>query len=80
MENNILKPTCENKAGRILFYIFEIAALAVCALYFLIGLIDAIQWGSFMTFLNGLVQGAIYLLLLYALGRIIDLLYRKNEK
>ena len=80
MENNIIKPTCENKAGRILFYIFEIAALAVCALYFLIGLIDAIQLSTFMLFVNGLMQGAIYMLLLYGIGRIIDLLYHKNEK
>ena len=80
MENNILKPTCENKGGRVLFYLFEIAALVVGALYFLFGLVDAIQYSSFGAFASGLLTGVVYLLLLYGVGRIIDLLYHKNEK
>ena len=80
MENNILKPTCENKAGRALFYVFEIVALAVAALYVLEGLVWVFQGAAFSLFLGNLVQGAIYMLLLYGIGRIIDLLYHKNEK
>ena len=80
MENNILKPTCESKAGRVLFYVFEIAALVVACVYFLMGLVDAIQVGAFSLFVNGLVSAVIWLLVLYGLGKIIDLLYKKNEK
>lgn len=80
MENNILKPTCNSSAGRVLFYVFEILALVVGVLYVLIGLVDAIQWGIFMTFVSGLVQAAVYMFILYGVGRIIDLLYKQAEK
>ena len=77
---NIFKPTTENKCGRVLFYIFEIAALAIGVLYFIMGLVDAIQFSSFAAFISGLLSGVLYMLLLYGIGRIIDLLYTKNQK
>lgn len=80
MENNILKPTCQRKAGRVLFYVFEIVALVVGALYFVLAIVNAAQWGTFMTFVDGLVTAAIWLFLLYGVGRIIDLLYKQAEK
>ena len=78
--DNILKPACQSKAGKVLFYIFEIAALVVAAIYILLGLINAIEWSNFMTFVNGLVEGAIQMLVLYGIGRVIDLLYKLAEK
>ncbi|MBQ8468439.1 MAG: hypothetical protein IJ542_01635 [Clostridia bacterium] len=80
MENNIFKPTCENKAGRILFYTFEIAALVVFAINLILGLVVAIQVSSFATFISGLIGSVIYALGIYAVGRVIDLLYKLNEK
>ena len=77
---NIFKPTTENKSGRVLFYIFEIAALAIGVLYFIMGLVYAIQLSSFAAFVSELLAGVLYMLLLYGIGRIIDLLYTKNQK
>ena len=80
MENNILKPTCESKAGRVLFYVFEIAAAVIAFLFILEGLVWVFQGAGFATLVSALEQATIYLLLLYGIGRVIDLLYKHNEK
>ena len=79
MENNIFAPCTQNKKGRILFYIFEIAAAAFFAIYFIMAIVDAARYSSFQLFLNGFLTGTFYLFVLYGMGKVIDLLSCKHD-
>ena len=80
MENkNILKPHTQNTAGKVLFSIFEIAALCVGALLFILGIIYAAKGAGFEAFIEYLVRAIFYLLVLYGLGKVIDLLSCKGD-
>lgn len=79
MEKNIFKPMSKNKAGRTLFYIFEIAALCIGAILFIAAIASAIASSSFIAFITGLMNSAVFTLILYGIGRIVDLLYSMNE-
>ena len=78
MEKNILK--ANSQAGKTTFYMFEIAALAVGALFFVIGIVVAALGMGFWAFLEDFALGAFLMFALYGLGRVIDLLYYKSEK
>ena len=75
----MLKAQSQNKVARATFYTFEIAALVVAAVYFMLAVITLAQGGGFVWFLQGLVEAAIFMFILYGLGRVIDLLYCKAE-
>ena len=79
MENNFLKPCSQNKGAKALFYIFEISALCVGVLLFILGIIWAAQGAGFSTFLQTLVQAVFYTLVLFGFGKVIDLLSCKHE-
>ena len=79
MEGNFVKAYSKNTTGKVTFYLFEIAALVVCALYFVLSIVRAVQFGDFVTFLEYFMQGVIYGLILYGLGRLIDLKLAKED-
>ena len=79
MEKNIFKPASKNKAGRTLFYIFEIAAVCVGFILFITAIVSAVTASSFLVFMSGLLDVVIYTLVLYGIGRVVDLLYCMNE-
>lgn len=74
MEHNFLKPSCKNLAGKTLFYIFEIASLVIFVIQFILAIIVGAHFG-FLNFVEAFCSGIINLLLIFGLGKIIDLLY-----
>ena len=72
---NLIKPTSESKSARIVFYVFEITAAVYFLVMFIVGIVDASgRFGNFGTFLSDFFNGIVYGLILYGIGRIIDLL------
>jgi len=57
MENNILKPNTQNKAGRAIFYTFEIAAAAFFGVFFIVSIVAAALASSFLTFVQFFAMG-----------------------
>ncbi len=80
MNKNILKADSKNGVGRILFYIFEICALIVGIIMFIMAIYNACKTESFMVFLNAFASVIFTVLALYGIGKIIDLLCYRNEK
>ena len=76
---SIIKPTTQNKTGRLTFYIFEIAGAAFFGILFIAAIVVAALTRSFMTWLEYFMAGIIICLVLYGLGRLIDLSYTKVE-
>lgn len=79
MEGNFVKASSKNTNGKVTFYIFEFAALAVFAIYFILGIIFAAKSSSFAVFVEAFVQSIFYGLVLYGLGRLIDLKLAKAD-
>ena len=79
MEGNFVKAYSKNTNGKVTFYIFEIAALVVLAVYFVLSIVVAAQGGGFFMFLEGLMQGIFYGFALYGIGRLIDLKLAKAD-
>ena len=79
MNNNLITPNTQNKAGRLTFYIFEIAGAAIFGILFIAAIVMAALTRSFMTWLEYFMAGTIICLVLYGIGRLIDLSYVKAE-
>ncbi len=79
MKNNLFTPVCKNNVGKTLFYIFEISALVIGVILFILAIVTAAQAHSFGVFVSGFVTAVINLLVIYGIGKIIDLLYLKVE-
>ena len=79
MEGNFVKAYSKNTTGKVTFYLFEIAALVVCALFFVLAIVRATQYRDFWTFFEYFAQGVVYTLALYGLGRLIDLKLAKAD-
>lgn len=77
MIKNFLKASSKNHVGKTLFYIFEIASLAIFVIEFIMAIIVGAQT-SFGNFVVAFVSGAIHMLIIFALGKIIDLLACKQ--
>lgn len=74
--------TSKNKTGKTLFYIFEIAALVVGVIMLIINIYSAAIYGGsagFMAFLSGLASLAFDVLVLFGIGKIIDLKMAKKD-
>ena len=80
MNNNILKPDTQNKSGKTLFYIFEIAALVMFIIFFIVAIVAAALASSFLTFVQFFSMGIFFLFVFYGIGKVLDLMYAKNEK
>lgn len=79
MGDNLFKSYSKNNVGKITFYIFEFAALAILAAYFIFAIVDIARGADFFWFLQELFQGLFTGLVVFGLGRIIDVLCAKNE-
>lgn len=79
MENNFLKPCSQNKGAKALFYIFEISALCVGVLMFITSIIIVAQGWGFASFIQSLCETVLFTLVLFGLGKMIDLLSCKHE-
>ena len=79
MDNNIFAPCTQNKKGKILFYIFEIAAVVFFATYFIMAIVAAALGGGFFGFVQGFLEATFYLFILYGMGKVIDLLSCKHD-
>lgn len=78
MNKNFLKASSKNRIGKTLFYIFEFSALAIFTIQFIIAIIAGATSGSFGIFVESFVSAFIYTLIIFALGKIIDLLACKQ--
>lgn len=76
---NIFTPNSKSTAGKVTFFIFEIAALVIWAAFFIFAIVDIARGADFFWFLQQLIQGLLYGLLVYGFGRVIDLLYSQSE-
>ncbi len=77
---NLFKASSKNKTARVTFYLFEIAALVIGVILLVMGLANSINYSSFAVFIDGLVSAVMNMLILYGIGRVIDLLAAKGEK
>lgn len=78
----IFTPSSKSKAGKIIFYTFEIAALIVGVLSLILCIYTAAIYGGgagFMAFLSGLATLAFDVLVLFGIGKIVDLMMAKKE-
>jgi len=75
----MFKASSTNKTGKAIFYTFEISALIVGILLFILAIYNASISGKFMVFLQGLTTTVFCALVLYALGKICDLLFSKKD-
>ena len=80
MKNNIFVAQSNNKVGKTLFYMFEIAALVVAVFEFIFGIYSATVGGGFMSFLSYLVQAVIYSFILFGIGQMLDLHCAKADR
>ena len=76
---NIFKPQTENKVGKAIFYIFEISAIVIAFLYLVLTIYYTANLGSFIVFVTYLLQTVFNTLVVYGIGKIIDLHYCKNS-
>lgn len=74
---NIVKPKSES--GKVIFYIFEICALVVAVLYFILAIYLAAEYQSFLYFVNEIPTIIVNPLIIYGIGRIIDLMCYKAD-
>ncbi len=78
----IFTANSKSKAGKIIFYTFEIAALVVGVLSLILSIYTAAIYGGgagFMSFLSGLATLAFDVLVLFGIGKIIDLKMAKKD-
>ena len=68
----------KSSTGKVVFYIFEICALIVGIFSLTMAIYNSAKTESFMVFLNGTIPMIVNTLLLYGIGRIIDLHYAKQ--
>ena len=74
---NIVKPKSES--GKVIFYIFEICALVVAVLNFVLAIYFAAEYQSFLYFVNEIPTIIVNPLILYGIGRIVDLMCCKAD-
>ena len=79
MENNFLKASSKNKAGKILFYIFEIAAACIGFILFIMSIVNAATFENFSIFIDGFLNVVMSTLIIFGIGKVIDLLYCAND-
>ena len=77
--NNIFVPHTKNTAGKVLYWLFEISAIALFAIYFILGVYWGAVAGGFMTFLQCFLEAWFYCLALYGFARVLDMLYCKKD-
>lgn len=76
----MFKASSKSKFGKTIFYIFEISALVVGILLFILAIYNASVSNNFMTFLNGFTTMIASTLTIFGLGKICDLLYCRREE
>ena len=76
----MFKASSKSKIGKTIFYCFEISALVVGVLLFILAIYNASVSSNFMAFLNGFVSMIVSTLTIFGLGKICDLLYCKKEE
>ena len=69
----------QNKTGKTLFYIFEICALVVGVLSLVMAIYYASVYESFVAFISYFIPVIVDSLVVFGLGKLIDLLYCKKE-
>lgn len=74
----MFKAISQSKAGKAIFYIFEISALIVGLLLFVLSIYNGAKSDNFMVFLNGFVNMIVSTLIIFGLGKICDLLFSKR--
>lgn len=75
----MLKANSENKIGKTIFYVFEGCALAVGVILLILGIYYSAQYQSFTTFLEYLANAVVNTLIVFGLGKVIDLMYAKKD-
>lgn len=75
----MFKASSKSAVGKTIFYCFEISALVVAILMFVLAIYNASVSSNFMVFLKGLESMILDTFTLFALGKIIDLLFCRKE-
>ena len=76
---DFFKAETQNKTGKTLFYIFEICALVVGVLSLVMAIYYAAVYESFIAFISYLIPVIVDTLVVFGLGKLIDLLYCKKD-
>ena len=76
---DFFKAETQNKSGKTLFYIFEICALVVGVLSLIMAIYYGAVYQSFIAFLSYLIPVIVDTLIVFGIGKVIDLLYCKKE-
>lgn len=77
---NIFKAETENKTGKALFYIFEICAIAIAVISLFLSIYYAVNYESFVAFIEYFTNGVISAFTIFGFGKIIDMLYARKSK
>lgn len=76
---NIFKAQSSNKTTGLIFYVFEICAAAIFFVMFVLSIIYAVQMSSFAVFIETILTAIFNSLVLFGLGKVIDLLDAKKQ-
>ncbi len=74
MLKKLISPISDSKPARITFYTFEIASAVYFIVMFVMAIVDAAAWGSAATFFVEFFDACWKTLILYGIGRIVDVL------
>ena len=77
--NNIFTPNSKCPKTKLVFYVFELSALVIGIILFIMSVVSAAKLESFAVFVDGMVQAVFYVLILFGFGKIIDLLGCKPD-
>ncbi len=76
---NIFKPQTENSVGKAIFYIFEVCAIIVGLCSLILTIYYTVNYNSFMAFISYLTPTIVDTLVVFGIGKLIDLLYCKKS-
>lgn len=75
----MIKASSKNTVGKAIFYTFEICALVVGVFTLILGIYSGTELSSFFAFLQYFVSAITNTLLIYGLGKVIDLMYARKD-
>lgn len=75
----LFKAETQNKAGKTLFYIFEVCAVIVGILSLVMAIYYAAIYESFVAFISYFIPAIVDTLVVFGLGKLIDMLYCKKD-
>lgn len=76
----MFKASSENKVGKTIFYVFEGCAGFVGLVMFILSIYYSAQLSSFVVFLEYFLNAIVNTLIIFGLGKVIDLMLAKRDE